>query len=398
MARGSLVAAIAWAVLVAASVVVAGRVRRRHAEADGGTDRPVTGVEAADLLVGGFAGVAGVVAIFLAVHFTVRFTMFGGIAIAYLVLVVGVPLAMVGVLVAAFVGRDRHGGEAGRVASRPAAVVCIAGLLLAPVGIYATHVEPGLLDVDRPAPLAVAEARSGRGAITIGVLTDLQTPVIGVRERAVVADLMAEAPDVILLPGDVVQADDRQFDRELPALQDLLRQLSAPGGVFLVGGDVDQPLDRLTRMVEGTGVRYLADEVVTTTVGDRTVTIGGLAVDYRSAGARAVVDQLEREPGDDDIRILLAHRPDPVLDLRPDSRIDLQVSGHTHGGQVSVPFIGPLMTLSSVPRHIAAGGLHDYAGNAVYVGHGVGLERGSAPQVRFGVRPDIGIVTIAGDG
>ena len=52
------------------------------------------------------------------------------------------------------------------------------------------------------------------------------------------------------------------------------------------------------------------------------------------------------------------------------------------------------MTLTSVPRPIAAGGLHDLDGNAIYVGRGVGLERAQAPQVRFGVRPNIGILTL----
>ena len=147
-------------------------------------------------------------------------------------------------------------------------------------------------------------------------------------------------------------------------------------------------------MVEGMSVRYLADEVVRTTVGDRSLTIGGIGLDYDSPAADAVVAELESAPGADDIRILLAHRPDPVLARATPSRIDLQVSGHTHGGQVAVPCVGPIMTLTAVPRHVAAGGLHDLDGNAIYVGRGVGLERGQAPQVRFGVRPDIGVLTL----
>lgn len=322
-------------------------------------------------------------------------TTFGAMSVTYLFLVVAVPLAMAVVVSIALVGRRRTSGvPTDRALTRPALVVSAAGLLLAPVGVYATHIEPAMLDVDRPAPLAVAPARTGTDPVRIGVLTDLQTTSIGAREHAVVDELLATDPDVILLPGDFIQESDAGFARHVPALRDLLGRLSAPGGVYLVGGDVDQPLDRLPQMVEGTRVRYLADEVVRTTVGDRSLTIGGIGLDYDSPAAHAVVDELESAPGDVDIRILLAHRPDPVLARSAPSRIDLQVSGHTHGGQVAVPFVGPLLTLTAVPRHVAAGGLHDLDGHAIYVGRGVGLERGQAPQVRFGVRPSIGVLTL----
>jgi predicted MPP superfamily phosphohydrolase len=394
--NSALLVAIGWAAVVVASVVVAAW-RRTRSGSSAGTDDRVVGLRSADLLIGGFVGIAAFTGILVAGHLTVRFTVFGAIALTYLVLVVGVPVVMASSLVAGWVfGRRRAPAGGARLGTRPALVLCVAGLLLAPVGIYATHIEPGMLDVDRPAPLVVAGERAGDQTFTIGVLTDLQTTTIGDRERAVVADLMATRPDLILLPGDILQVSDPEFDQQLPALRRLLGGMDAPGGVYLVGGDVDKPLDRLSRMVEGTTVRYLANEVVTTEVGDREVSIGGLGVEYDSPAAKAVVAQLETDPGDDDIRILLAHRPDPVLELRPDSRIDLQVSGHTHGGQVAVPFIGPLMTMSSVPRSIAAGGLHEHQGNPIYVGHGVGVERWSAPQVRFGVRPDIGVLTVSG--
>jgi GH43 family beta-xylosidase len=106
-----------------------------------------------------------------------------------------------------------------------------------------------------------------------------------------------------------------------------------------------------------------------------------------------VVDRLESEPGDD-IRILLSHRPDVVLGLRRDSRIDLVVAGHTHGGQIVVPGFGPPMTLSNVPRAVAAGGLHRINENAVYVSRGVGCERRQAPRVRFLCPPEVSLIAL----
>ena len=87
----------------------------------------------------------------------------------------------------------------------------------------------------------------------------------------------------------------------------------------------------------------------------------------------------------------MSHRPDTVLELPPDSRVDLTVAGHTHGGQIVLPGFGPLVTLSDVPRSVARGGLHTVDGNRIYVSPGVGLQRGQAPQVRlFSPPPSVG--------
>ena len=94
------------------------------------------------------------------------------------------------------------------------------------------------------------------------------------------------------------------------------------------------------------------------------------------------------------MRLLLVHHPDPVLRDAPDTRIDLIVAGHTHGGQIQVPFIGPIRTASAVPRDIAAGGLHTFDGRRIYLSRGVGVERGAAPKVRFGAPPEISLLTL----
>ena len=67
-----------------------------------------------------------------------------------------------------------------------------------------------------------------------------------------------------------------------------------------------------------------------------------------------------------------------MIPLSESTRVDLALAGHTHGGQVALPFFGPPYTSSPLPRKYA-GGLHDYQGTLLHVSRGVGMERGPAP-------------------
>jgi predicted MPP superfamily phosphohydrolase len=204
---------------------------------------------------------------------------------------------------------------------------------------------------------------------------------------------MAEEPDLILFAGDYLQIDGRGFEAELPELRALLARLQAPGGVFLVEGDADSP-ERMAFMTDGMGtLTWLDEEVVTTTVRGQTLHVGGISVDYRGERAQAAMEDLAAAGDDGDLRILLSHRPDAAFHL-PDDGADLVVAGHTHGGQVQLPFFGPPIKLSNVSREVAAGGLHEVAGVPLYLSNGVGMERYTAPQVRFGSVPSVGIVTL----
>ena len=123
------------------------------------------------------------------------------------------------------------------------------------------------------------------------------------------------------------------------------------------------------------------------------MTIGAVERAYWRSHALRTVAALERLPGRADVRILLAHRPDVVRRLDR-SRVDLIVAGHTHGGQVQLPLVGPLTTASGVPRAVAAGGLHVLDGRRIYVSRGVGVERGQAPRLRIGAVPEVSLITL----
>lgn len=267
-----------------------------------------------------------------------------------------------------------------------------AGVALAGVGLYASIVEPDRLVVER-AELPLAEGRKGGEPVRIGVMSDLQFSRLGDHEREAVDRLVAQRPDVIVIAGDFHQGSPASFGRELPRLRALLRRLRAPGGVYAVQGDVESPAE-VRRVVAGTGIRLLDDELDRSRVRDRRLTIGGVAVDYDSPEARSLARRLEAAPGRGDIRLLLGHRPDVVYQLRPRTRVDLVVAGHTHGGQLQLPFVGPPMIASRVPREVGAGGLHALEGRRIYVSRGVGVERGQAPRLRLGAPPEVALITL----
>jgi uncharacterized protein len=307
--------------------------------------------------------------------------LFGVMHVLWLDLVVAIPLAAILLLALA---RRR----AGRLVRAGA----VAAVLLAPVGAYASFVEPERLVLEW-AELELDPRRAGDRPLRVGVIADLQCEEVGDHEREAVDRLMAERPDVILLAGDYHQGAGHKLGDELPALRSLMRRLDAPGGVFAIQGDVESVAE--TRQVmAGTGVRVLVNDVERVRVGDRRVSVAGVDLTYWSRDARRTLAELERRRGHDDVRIALAHRPDVVLGLRPDTRVDLTVAGHTHGGQVQLPVIGPLTISSRVPRRVGAGGLHELDGRWIYVSRGVGAERGQAPRLRLGAVPEVSLITL----
>jgi predicted MPP superfamily phosphohydrolase len=307
---------------------------------------------------------------------------FGRAHLLYLWGVLGLPFIGAAALLLGRASSTR----AGRVA---AVVLLLPGAL----GFYATHVEPRWLRTDH-ATVRVAAARTGSGDVRVAVLADLQTNHVEAYEHRVISRLLALHADVILVAGDLFHGTPTELRRWLERMRTELGRLHAPSGVFFVRGDAD-PSDYADLLLAGTGITILDDADASITVGDRRIRIGGNRLNFTLGGAVVMRRALQTELADGAIVLLLSHRPDVVSELPRDSRVDLVVAGHTHGGQIVVPFVGPLVTLSSLPRSVARGGLHTIAGNRIFVSPGAGMERGRAPQVRFLDRPSVALLTLA---
>lgn len=318
--------------------------------------------------------------------------LFGLVHLVYLDGVIVLPLLGLGLLIAS--GTRCLRGR--RVRLHPVvAMAAVVALLGAPVGVYATYIEPNNLVVER---CEVGLPRLGSSAsrpVEIAVLSDLQFRHVTDHEHLAVGMALAERPDIIVLPGDVFQGTDAEFERELPAIRKLLGRLEAPGGVFVVQGDCDSP-DELRRAIEGTNVVLLYDEIVETYVDGVTIAIGGTRREYWSPEAIATARRLSAAGGDVGVRLLISHRPGIALEIPKDNAIDLVICGHTHGGQVCVPFVGPLVTATKIPRAAAAGGLSRVNGSLLYISRGVGCERGEAPALRFLCPPEVSLLSLTG--
>lgn len=252
----------------------------------------------------------------------------------------------------------------------------VAAFVLA-IGVDAFLVEPHWLEVSR------IEIRSDKvkRPIKIVVLADIQTDNVGDYEADVLRRTMAERPDLILLPGDYVQASGEQGKQQAAKLRALLIDVSfsAPLGAYAVQGNTDAP---------GWAEIFRGLPVTTIPVTRQ------ISTDAFDLTALSILDSGQRSPrveATKKFHITMGHRPDFALG-EVDS--DLLVAGHTHGGQVRLPFFGPVMTLSNVPRDWAAGVTKLSGDRTLVVSRGIGMERAGAPELRFLCRPELVVLTV----
>jgi predicted MPP superfamily phosphohydrolase len=92
--------------------------------------------------------------------------------------------------------------------------------------------------------------------------------------------------------------------------------------------------------------------------------------------------------------IFVYHEPDEILEVARD-RYDLYLCGHTHGGQVRLPFYGALITFSKFDKRYEMGLYHEGV-TTMYVNRGIGMAKWPQPEVRFLARPELTVIDLVG--
>ena len=266
-----------------------------------------------------------------------------------------------------------------------AALIGAGGLL------YAREVEPRRLEVVRPELTLprLAAAFDGYRIVQIGDLhlDDWSKPERLDRTAEMVNE---ERPDLVVVTGDFASYSARRLDTG--RLVGALRRLSAPDGVLAILGNHDYLTDvKLIRQcIREAGLTELINEVVTLERGGSELHVAG--IDDVMEG-RSRLDLVLGELPESGAAVLLAHEPDFADVAAATGRFDLQLSGHSHGGQVRVPLLGRAVLPPFSQRYTR--GLHRVGGMLVYTNRGLGTVHA---RLRFGCRPEITALTLRSPG
>jgi len=245
--------------------------------------------------------------------------------------------------------------------------------------LYGHYIEPYWIEVK---PVDIYTEKLENTSIRIVQISDLHSEGTAINEDRIAGLVNPLKPDIIVFTGDSLNAPEG-----LPVFRGAMKKLDAAIGKYAVRGNFDVWYWKGMDLFDGTGFVELDKKSVRLAKGGEAFYISGLSYEHGQEWR----DVLKDIPPDG-YSILLYHTPDLVEDLK-EANIDLYLAGHTHGGQVAVPFYGALITLSKYGKKYESG-RYAVGNTTLYVNRGLGMEGGLAPRGRFWSRPEITVFNI----
>jgi predicted MPP superfamily phosphohydrolase len=267
----------------------------------------------------------------------------------------------------------------------------VVGILLV---VYGFWIEPHYLRLTKQVFLT-SKLRKGT-SIRILHLSDLHVERITQREQQLSRYIRDLQPDMILYSGDFINLSYLHDPLAWEDARKVMSDWSAPFGVFAVTGSpaVDLP-EIIPELTSGSSLYWLRNERKVVAVNDQEIEIMGVNCSHKPFLDEQSLKKVV-EPSSPRFRVFLYHSPD-LAPATSRYNVDLQLSGHTHGGQVRLPFIGAVFTGSLYGRRFQKG-RYKLGNLTLYISRGMGMEGAGAPRVRFLCPPEIILWEITGTG
>ncbi|WP_040198255.1 metallophosphoesterase [Candidatus Soleaferrea massiliensis] len=231
-------------------------------------------------------------------------------------------------------------------------------------------------------------------------VSDLHNAQFGENQRDLVVMTIEQEPDIVVLTGDLIDKR-RTTSEDMETALHYVREIVAYTDVYFVTGNHEEMsdyYDELKEQLLECGVTVLEDQSVSLERDGQSIRLAGVR-DIGTLGEEGEPGREERfheklkslfSKEDDRYTILLNHRPND-LDYCAKLPVDLILSGHAHGGQIRLPFIGAVFAPDQgfFPRYTS--GLYEKAGTQMVVSRGLG---NSLFPFRVGNRPELVCVTL----
>jgi predicted MPP superfamily phosphohydrolase len=268
---------------------------------------------------------------------------------------------------------------------------------VAAAGVAAIAVDSTLIEPNRPRlirkEIALQRWPSRLDGFTIALLSDFHyDPYFSVHPiRSAVEVVSGLQPDLIALTGDFVSVplvgNSAKGAADAEPCAQLLAKLRAPHGVWSVLGnhDVFSNADRVTNALHAAGIPILSNKALAIEKDGARFWLGG--VDDVLGGTADLPGTLRGVPSEEAV-VLMVHEPD-YADYVARYPVDLQLSGHTHGGQVRFPFMRPLYLPALAKKYVW--GLFKIRDLTLYTNAGIGTVE---LPVRWNCPPEITFITV----
>ncbi len=258
--------------------------------------------------------------------------------------------------------------------------VCLATIILS-VSYYAFFIEPFDIEVTHHQ----ISFKDEELKLRIVHLTDIQTDRLSSREEEVIEQVNDLEPDIIVLTGDYFNGGQNTHPNGFASARHLLKNIKAKYGIFAVSSDSNHFRDH-EPLFNGLPITFLENKSAKISIDGEDLHIIGVSRRFPD------IDQAWEQVPTDANTLLLYHGPEiffatELAKYQP----DLLLVGHTHGGQIALPFIGPLTSATPHGREFAKG-WHERNNIKMYVNRGIGMEGWWAPKIRFLTRPEIAVI------
>lgn len=201
-------------------------------------------------------------------------------------------------------------------------------------------------------------------------VTDLHDATFGEGQERLIENVANAEPDAIFLTGDLIDSNRYDLERSLQAVRGFVD--IAP--VYYVLGNHEVATNLMGDIyaaLEEIGVQTLKNEAVTFERGDAKMTIAGIEDPLMNTPTKDMLNEALQYVRDDEFTLLLAHRPE-MVEHYANAAVDVVFSGHAHGGQIRIPFVGGLVAPGQglFPKYTS--GRYDELNTSMYLSRGLG--------------------------